>query len=101
MRKDSLFGDFVDIHSYYSMDRWSGLKLREMCDGYIVLCSIDQIEPVSLVPDWIATDAKFGEIKNILPPQDAAKIHDIPALLKYIDTETQRSEIAEMKKLDK
>ena len=99
--KNSIFGDFLDTHSYYSMDLWGGLKLREMCDGYIVLCSIDEMEPVSLVPNWVTTEAELEEIRNILPPNDAANIEDIPDLMKYIETENQRSKMAEMKQLDK
>ncbi|HEV8131029.1 MAG TPA: hypothetical protein VGQ81_07240, partial [Acidobacteriota bacterium] len=97
--KNSVFGDLEDTHGYYSMDRWGGLKLREMCDGYIVLCSIDEMEPVSLVPDWVTNEAELEEVKSILPPEDAARMKDIPTLLKYLEGETQRSQVKEMRNL--
>ncbi|HXY24376.1 MAG TPA: hypothetical protein VEI73_06975 [Candidatus Acidoferrum sp.] len=97
--KNPLFRDLVDDHSYYSMDRWHGLKLSEFCDGYIVLCAIKDMEPVSLVPDWIANEADLEEVKSILPPEDAARIKDVPSLLRYIEGETGRSQISEMKNL--
>ena len=98
--QSSVFGDLVDTHSYYSLDRW-GLQLRQMCDGYIVLCPIDAMEPVSLVPDWITNDTELEEVKSLLPPEDAARIKDVPALLKYIEGETQRSQVKEMRNLGK
>lgn len=99
--KSSPFGDLVDTHSYYSQDRWGGLKLREMCDGYIVLCPIDDMEPVSLVPDWVTNDPELEEVKSLLPPEDAARMKDVPALLKYIEGETGRTQVNEMKSLCK
>lgn len=97
--RNSIFGDLVDTHSYYSLDRWSGLTLREMSDGYIMLCSAAEMEPVNLVPDWVTSDAELEEVKSVLPAEDAARILDIPALLKYIAADTQRSQINDIAKL--
>jgi hypothetical protein len=99
--KSSPFGDLVDTHSYYSQDRWGGLKLREMCDGYIVLCPIDEMEPVSLVPDWVTNDTELEEIRSLLPPEDAARMKDVPTLLQYIERETGRAQVNEMRNLCK
>ena len=96
----SMFGDIVDTHSYYSTDRWSGLALRDMSDGYIVTCALEEMEPVNLVPDWVTTDVELEEVKSVLPPGDAAGIPDIAALLKYIDADTQRSQVRQMGKLE-
>ncbi|HEY3131404.1 MAG TPA: hypothetical protein VGL91_18255 [Acidobacteriota bacterium] len=97
--KNSVFGDLEDHHGYYSQDRWGGLKLREMCDGYIVLCSIDEMEPVSVVPDWVTNEGELQEVKSLLPPEDAARMKDVSTLLKYIERETQRSQIKEIRNL--
>ncbi len=99
--KTSIFGDLKDNQSYYSLDRWSALTLREMCDGYIVLSSIDDMEPVGLVPDWVTDRADFEEVKSLLVPEDAARIGDVPALLAYIERQSDRSQIKQMRNLGK
>ena len=72
-----------------------------MCDGYIVLNSIEEMEPVNLVPDWVTNDTELEEVKSILPPEDAAKIKDVPVLLKYMEGETGRSQVKDMRHLNK
>ncbi len=96
--KNSMFGDLVDTHSYYSTDRWRGIKLREMSDGYIMLCSNAEMEPVNLIRDWVTTDAELEEVKSVIPAEDAARIHDIPGLLNYIAADTNRSQIKDIAK---
>jgi hypothetical protein len=91
--QNPLFGDLKDSHSYYSFDRWNGLKLSEFCDGYLVLCALSEMEPVGLVPEWVTNDAELEEVKSILPEEDAARIKDVPALLKYIEGCTGRAYI--------
>jgi hypothetical protein len=96
----SFFGDLVDKHSYYSLDRWGGVSLREMSDGYIVLCGIDEMQPVGLVPDWVTTSADLEEVKNVLPPATAAGITDIEALLNYLKADNpQRSQFKDIARL--
>lgn len=99
--KASVFGDLKDNQSYYSMDRWGALTLREMCDGYIVLSSIDDMEPVSLVPDWVTDRADLEEVKSLLEPEDAARIGDVAALLAYIERQADRSQIKQIRNLGK
>ena len=99
--KASVFGDLKDDQSYYSMDRWGALTLREMCDGYIVLSSIDDMEPVGLVPDWVTDRADLEEVKSLLVPEDAARIGDVPALLAYIERQAYRSQIKQIRNLGK
>jgi hypothetical protein len=94
----SPFGDLADNHSYYSMDRWGSVTLREMSDGYAMLCAVADMEPVRLIPDWITSDAELEEVKAVLPADDAARIHDVAALLKYIDADTTRSQVKELAK---
>jgi hypothetical protein len=97
--KNPLFGDLKDNHSYYSFDRWGGLKLSEFCDGYIVPGAISEMEPVALVPDWVTNDAELEEVKGILPAEDVARIKDVPALLKYIEEQTGWSRIKKIRNL--
>ena len=91
--RTSVFGDLTDNHSYYSMDRWGSVTLREMSDGYVVLCQAPDMEPVNLIPDWVTNDTELEEVKAVLPPVAAARIHDVAALLSYIEADTQRSQV--------
>jgi hypothetical protein len=97
--KNPLFGDLKDNHSYYSFDKWRGLRLSEFCDGYVVPGAISEMEPVALVPDWVTNDAELEEVKSILPAEDAARIKDVPALLKYIEEETGWAQVKELRNL--
>lgn len=93
---NSIFGDVRDRHSYYSIDRWNGLSLRDMSDGYIVLCATDEIQPVSLIHDWVTSDAELNEVRSLLPEDVAARVRSIPELLKYIATDTQRDQVSDI-----
>ena len=43
-----------------------------------------------------ATRAELEEVKAVLPPDDAARIHDVAALLSYIEADTQRSQVRQL-----
>ena len=91
---NGIFGDIKDYKSWYAYDKWNGLKLKDWCDGYIVLNSFEEVEPVTLINDWVTNDIELNEIKTTLTPQNASLIKDIPEFKKFIEKEeTGRSNI--------
>jgi hypothetical protein len=88
----SPFGELKDNYSYYSVDRWGGLKLRDFCDGYVVLCSFEEAEPVDTIPGWIPSEDVFNEIKaSRLSPSMAARFKSLSDFLTFL--EERRSKI--------
>jgi len=91
---DSPFGELKDNYSYYSLDYIGGIKLKDFCDGYIVVCSFDEAEPVNPIKQWVTTDAEMEEIKERMTPEEADKIKDIAGFLHELESdipETVRS----------
>jgi hypothetical protein len=83
--RQSPFGKIKDNYSYYSFDYFGGVQLQDFCDGYIMLCSFAEIKPVHPIEDWITSEKELNEIKNILPPEEAKRIKDIPSFLKQLE----------------
>ncbi len=83
--RKSPFGQLKDNYSYYSIDRLSGLKLKDLCDGYIMLCSFEEIKPVHPIQDWITSEEELNQIKKIIPPEQAEQIKDIPSFMQQLD----------------
>ncbi len=81
----SPFGALKDNYSYYSFDHLGGVKLKDFCDGYIMLCAFDEIKPVHPIKDWITSEKELNDIKNILPPEQAEQIKDIPSFLEQLE----------------
>lgn len=81
----SPFGKLEDNHSYYSLDRWGPLALKEFCDGYTVLSSFQRAEPVTRINQWVASEADLEETKERMTPKTAARIHDAHDLLQMLD----------------
>ncbi|MCC7263385.1 MAG: ChaN family lipoprotein [Candidatus Latescibacteria bacterium] len=82
---DSPFGELEDNYSYYSLDRWGALKLKDFCDGYVVLCSFEEAEPVNPIRDWVTSPAELEEVKDRMSPEHAAEFHDIPVFLDSLE----------------
>jgi hypothetical protein len=89
--RSSPFGELKDNYSYYSIDRLGGLKLEDFCDGYLMLCSFDEIDPVHPIEDWVNSEEELNEIKKILPPEQAGLIKDIPSFLKQLEQRCKRA----------
>ena len=83
----SAFGELKDQYSYYSLDHFKGIKLKEFCDGYIVVCSFIEAEPVRPIKQWVTTKAEMDEIKERLIPEDADKIKDIDVFLRQLESD--------------
>lgn len=83
--RESPFGELEDNYSYYSFDRWGALKLKDFCDGYVVLCSFEEAEPVSPIKDWITSSDELEEVKVRMTPERAAGFHDIPGFLDFLE----------------
>lgn len=86
----SPFGKLEDDYSYYSVDRWRGLQLKDFCDGYIVLCSFEEAEPVTQIKNWIPSQVEFEEMKKTLLPVHASLTKSIPDFLESLNKSTQR-----------
>jgi hypothetical protein len=83
---NSPFGELKDDYSYYSVDHWRGLRLRDFCDGYIVPCSFAEAEAVSPVPDWISSEDAYEEVKATqMSPAMASKFKSRADFLKSLE----------------
>ena len=82
---DPFFANIKDYNSFYEFDKWGGVKLKDFCDGCIMLQSFDKIEPVHFINDWVTTEEELNEVKNILPDEDARRIKTIQDLINYIN----------------
>jgi hypothetical protein len=79
------FSNIKDYSSFYEFDKWGGVKLKDFCDGCIMLQSFDKIEPAHFIKDWVTTQEDLNEVKNTLPEVDAKKIKTIADLMNYIN----------------
>jgi hypothetical protein len=82
---DPLFANIKDFNSFYAFDTWSGIKLKDFCDGIIMLNAFDKIEPVNIISDWVTTNEELNEVKKKLPEEDARQIRSIPDFINYIN----------------
>lgn len=82
---DSYFSNIKDYNSFYEFDKWGGVKLKDFCDGCIMLESFDKIEPVHFINDWVTNEEELNEVKNVLPEEDARKIKTVQDLINYIN----------------
>ena len=98
---DSMFANLKDYNSFYAFDTWSGIKLKQFCDGVIMLNSFDEIEPVAIIPDWIPTEKELNEVKEILPLEDAKQINSVRDLLNYINPSNDINVVKEFHDLSK
>lgn len=97
--KDSAFANLKDYNSFYAFDTWGGIKLKNFCDGIIMLNSFDQIEPVNFITDWVTTDEELIQVKNVLREEDSKQIKSIPDLINYINPTVNINGIREFHKL--
>ena len=79
------FAILKDYNSFYAFDKSNGVKLKDFCDGCIMLNSFDEIEPVNVIPDWVTTAEELDEVKRVLPDADVRQIKTIPDLMNYIN----------------
>lgn len=79
------FANLKDYNSCYALDKWRGVKLKDFCDGCIMLQSFDKIEPVHLITDWVTTSEELNEVRSILPEEDAKKINTVNDLFDYFN----------------
>jgi hypothetical protein len=82
---NSYFSNFRDYNSFYAFDKWGGVKLKDFCDGCIMLESFDKTESVQFISDWVTTEEELNEVKNILVEEDAKRITTIQDLIKYLN----------------
>ncbi|MGB7296086.1 MAG: hypothetical protein WBC70_10900 [Candidatus Aminicenantales bacterium] len=88
----SPFGELKDNYSYYSVDHWGGLKLKDFCDGYVVPCSFAESEAVSSIPDWIPSEDVYEEVKATqLSPATASKFKTRTDFLKHLENVASES----------
>jgi hypothetical protein len=98
---DPEFQNLKDYNSFYAFDTWSGIKLKDFCDGIIMLNSFDKIKPVKFITDWVTTEEELNEIKNVLPEEDAKQIKSIPDLINYINPTANINAIRKFHNLNK
>lgn len=98
---NSVFGEVKDYKSWYAFDKFNGLRLKEFCDGYIVLNSFEEVEPVELVNDWVNNEIELNEIKDNMPFEKANTIKNITKLDSIIAKETGRNSIKEWHQIKK
>jgi hypothetical protein len=80
-----VFGNLKDYNSFYEFDKWGGVKLKDFCDGCIMLNSFDKIEPVHVINDWVTTEEEVSQVKKVLPDEVAKQIRSIRDLIDYIN----------------
>ena len=95
------FANSKDYDSFYAFDKFNGIKLKDFCDGAIMITSFDKIEPVKVIPDWAVTPKELEDIKKILPEEDAKQIKTIQDLISYIDPTSYQKEIKKFHSLNK
>lgn len=79
-----IFSDVKDYNSFYAFDKFNGIKLKDFCDGAIMLAPFDKIEPVRVISNWVTNQKELDEVKNILPNADAKQIITFQDLMNYI-----------------
>ena len=95
------FANARDYNSFYAFDKFNGIRLRDFCDGCIMLNAFDKIEPVKLIPDWVTTEEELNEMKQVLPDSDAKNIKTIQDLTNYINPTGNINEIKNFHSLKK
>ena len=98
---NTAFADLKDYNSFYAFDKWNGVKLKDFCDGSIMLASFDKIEPANVIPDWVTTEEELENVKKSLPDNNVKQIKTIQDLMKYINPEANQKEIKEFHTLKK
>jgi len=98
---DPTFANLKDYNSFYDFDKWSGLRLKDFCDGCIMLESFEKIEPIHFIKDWVTSEEDLDEVKNILPEEDAKKIKTIQDLIDYINPNVDINGVNEFHALKK
>jgi len=98
---NSLFAEMKDHNSFYAFDTWGGIKLRNFCDGIIMLESFDKTEPVSLIRDWVTSQEETEEVKKILPETVSKNIKSPAELMQYISPENNFRELQALHQIKK
>ena len=98
---DQPFSEVKDYNSFYEFDSWNGVKLKDFCDGIIMIASFKDIEPIHLIKDWVTTQQDLDEVKSVLPLADANNIHTQQDLYNYISPEDNRKAIKSFHNLQK
>lgn len=98
---NTAFVNLKDHNSFYAFDKFNGIKLKDFCDGAIMLASFDKIRPVNTIPDWVTNQKELDEVKSILPDEDAKHIKTIKDLTDYINPTINQKEIIEFHNIKK
>lgn len=85
---DPAFANLKDYNSFYAFDNWGGIKLKNFCDGAIMLESFDKTQPVSIITDWVLTEADVAAVKNQLPEEVAKKLKTPADFMNFINPDT-------------
>ena len=95
------FANLKDYNSFYAFDKGNGIKLKDFCDGCIMLNSFDKFEPVHIINDWVTTEEELNEVKQILPDENAKQIKTIPNLIDYIKPNQDVAVVKELHRINK
>lgn len=95
------FSNIRDYNSFYAFDKWGGVKLKDFCDGCIMLESFDKIEPVHFIKDWVTTDEELNEVKNSLTEGNTKNIETITDLINYLNPNAAIKDMRQLHALKK
>ena len=87
----SPFGMLEDNYSYYSTDYWGPIRVKDYCDGYAVLCSFAEAQPVHPIKDWIRTKEELDEVRAILTLEMAERETTIPDFLRGLEEDVPKT----------
>lgn len=94
--KDPAFHAIKDYRSFYSFDRFSGVSLPEICDGYIMLDDFFHIQPVHVIADWINNPEELNEVRKVLPDSIFNRIKSTADFWNFIRPDAELQAIKEM-----
>jgi len=95
------FAEVRDFNSFYAFDSWNGVRLKDFCDGAVMIAPFNEIEPIHIIKDWATTQQDLDEVKSVLPLADAKNIHTQQDLYKYMSPEDDRTQIKSIHRLPK
>ena len=99
--KNAAFADLKDYNSFYAFDTWGGIKLKNFCDGAVMLAPFDKVDPINIISDWVTTQQQLEDVKKVLPDQDAKQIQTIQDLMNYINPTASQKHTKEIHSLGK
>ena len=68
------FSEVKDFNSFYEFDSWNGIKIKDFCNGAIMIASFKDIVPVHLIKDWVTSQQDLDEVKSVTIPAETKNI---------------------------